>query len=189
MKKLGCFSRRRIAGSRQEIGASSLPDGEAFYQYSIRRQTTTDLTAKQIHEVGLKEVARIRREMEDVIGKTGFKGSFAEFLTFLRTDPRFYYTKADDLVAGYSHIAKVADGELPKLFAELPRTPYGVRVIPDYEGPRRRRLTISRARRTVAGGYNDQHLQARHRAEVRDGSVDAPRSGAGHHLRLPALRN
>jgi len=136
MKKLGAFIKETyLPAARQDIGASALPDGEAFYQYSIRRQTTTDLTAKQIHELGLKEVARIRREMEEVIRKTGFKGSFAEFLTLLRTDPRFYYTNAEDLVAGYAHIAKLADGELPKFFAELPRTPYGVRVIPDYEGP------------------------------------------------------
>jgi uncharacterized protein (DUF885 family) len=136
LKKLDAFIKETyLPACRKDIGASSLPDGEAFYQYSIRRQTTTDLTAKQIHEIGLKEVARIRKEMEDVIRGTGFKGSFAEFLTFLRTDPRFYYTNADDLVAGYSYIAKQADGKLPGLFAELPRNPYGVRVIPEYEAP------------------------------------------------------
>ena len=114
LKKLDAFIKETyLPACRKDVGASSLPDGEAFYQYSIRRQTTTDLTAKQIHEIGLKEVARIRREMEDVIRGTGFKGSFAEFLTFLRTDPRFYYAKAEDLVAGYSHIAKQADGKLP----------------------------------------------------------------------------
>jgi uncharacterized protein (DUF885 family) len=136
LKKLDAFIKETyLPACRKDIGASSLPDGEAFYQYSIRRQTTTDLTAKQIHEIGLKEVARIRKEMEDVIRGTGFKGSFAEFLTFLRTDPRFYYTNAEDLVAGYSYIAKQADGKLPGLFAELPRNPYGVRVIPEYEAP------------------------------------------------------
>ncbi len=73
--------------------------------------------------------------MEDVVRETGFKGSFAEFLTYLRTDPRFYYTNAGDLVAGYALIAKQIDGHLPELFAELPREPYGIRVIPAYEGP------------------------------------------------------
>ncbi len=136
LKKLDAFIKETyLPACRKDVGASSLPDGEAFYQYSIRRQTTTDLTAKQIHEIGLKEVARIRKEMEDVIRGAGFKGSFAEFLTFLRTDPRFYYTKAEDLFAGYSAIAKQADGKLPGLFAELPRNPYGVRVIPEYEAP------------------------------------------------------
>ncbi|MEK6286747.1 MAG: DUF885 domain-containing protein [Acidobacteriota bacterium] len=136
LKKLDAFFKETyLPACRKDIGASSLPGGEAFYQYAIRRHTTTSLTAREIHEIGKREVARIRREMEAIILHAGFKGSFQEFLTFLRTDPRFYYTKPEDLVAGYSYIAKQADGKLPQLFAELPRTPYGVRVIPDYEAP------------------------------------------------------
>lgn len=136
LKKLDAFFKETyLPACRKDIGASSLPGGEAFYQYAIRRHTTTKLTAKEIHEIGKREVARIRRDMEAIIVQVGFKGSFQEFLTFLRTDPRFYYTKPEDLVAGYSYIAKQADGKLPKLFAELPRTPYGVRVIPGYEAP------------------------------------------------------
>ncbi|MFY9574715.1 MAG: DUF885 domain-containing protein [Blastocatellia bacterium] len=132
---LGFFKETYLPACRADIGASSLHDGEAFYQYSIRRHTTTSFTAKEIHELGKREVARIRREMEAIIQQVGFKGSFPEFLTFLRTDPRFYYTTAEDLVAAYSHISKRADGKLPEQFAELPRTPYGVGVIPDYEAP------------------------------------------------------
>lgn len=136
LKKLDAFFKETyLPACRKDIGASSLPGGEAFYQYAIRRHTTTSLTAREIHEIGKREVARIRKEMEAIILQVGFKGSFQEFLTFLRTDPRFYYTKPEDLVAGYSYIAKQADGKLPQLFAELPRTPYGVRVIPDYEAP------------------------------------------------------
>ncbi|MFY9608325.1 MAG: DUF885 domain-containing protein [Blastocatellia bacterium] len=187
MKKLGSFFKETyLPAARQDIGASSLPDGEAFYQYSIRRQTTTSLTAKQIHEIGLKEVARIRREMEDVIQKTGFKGSFAEFLTFLRTDPRFYYTRADDLVAGYSHIAKVADGQLPRLFAELPRTPYGVRVIPDYEGPAQTTAYYqpSAADGSRAGYYmlNTYKLDTRPRYEME--ALTLHEAVPGHHLQI-----
>jgi len=136
LKKLSAFIKETyLAACRKEIGASSLPDGDAFYQYSIKRHTTTNLTAKEIHEIGKSEVARIRKEMEAIIQQVGFKGSFQDFLSFLRTDQRFYYKNAGDLVAGYSYIAKEADGGLPQLFAELPRTPYGVRVIPDYEAP------------------------------------------------------
>jgi uncharacterized protein (DUF885 family) len=113
----------------------TLPDGEAFYQYQIRRYTTLPLTAREIHETGLREVARIRLAMDSVQRQVGFTGSFAEFLTFLRTDPRFYYTSEDDLLEGYRDIAKRIDGELPRLFAVLPRTPYGVRKIPDYAAP------------------------------------------------------
>jgi len=100
MKKLAEFIKQTyLPAARSNIGASALPEGQDYYQYSIRRHTTTNLTAKEIHEIGVKEVARIRKEMEGIIQKVGFKGSFQEFLTFLRTDPRFYYTNAEDLVA------------------------------------------------------------------------------------------
>ncbi|HSB10937.1 MAG TPA: DUF885 domain-containing protein [Blastocatellia bacterium] len=136
LKKLDAFVKETyLPACRKDIGASSLPEGEAFYQYSIKRHTTTSLSAAEIHQIGKREVARIRREMEAIIRQVGFKGSFQDFLLSLRSDQRFYYKSADDLVAGYSYIAKQADGRLPQLFAELPRTPYGVRVIPDYEAP------------------------------------------------------
>jgi uncharacterized protein (DUF885 family) len=136
LKKLDEFIKQiYLPVARKQIGAWSLPDGAAFYQYLVRRHTTTNMTAEQIHEIGKNEVARIHAEMESIIKQVGFKGSFRDFLNYLRTDPRFYYNKAEDLVAGYALIAKRADGELPKLFAELPRNPYGIRVIPDYEAP------------------------------------------------------
>ena len=122
------------AGDRP-TAASSLPDGEAYYAHCVYEHTTSDLTPSDIHRIGLNEVARIRAEMSSVLQQTGFKGSLQEFGSFLRSDPRFYYTKAEDLVTAYRDIAKRADAELPKLFAELPRTPYGVRAFPDYEAP------------------------------------------------------
>jgi len=122
------------AGNRP-IAASSLPDGQAYYAHCIREYTTTGLTAAEIHETGLREVARIKVEMDSCLQESGFKGSMEEFTSFLRSDARFYFTKAEDLVTAYRDIAKRADAELPKLFAELPRAPYGVRVFPDYEAP------------------------------------------------------
>jgi uncharacterized protein (DUF885 family) len=122
------------AGNRP-IAASSLPDGEAYYAYCVREYTTTHLTPEDIHQTGLDEVARIKAEMGSVLQASGFQGSMEEFTEFLRSDPRFYFTRAEDLVTAYRDIAKRADAELPKLFAELPRTPYGVRVFPDYEAP------------------------------------------------------
>jgi uncharacterized protein (DUF885 family) len=124
-----------LPACRQDIGASSLPGGAAFYEYAARVSTTTNLSPKGIHEIGEREVGRIRKEMEAVIKQVGFKGSFQDFLSFLRTDPRFYYTKAEDLVMAYRDISKRADAQLPGLFAELPRNTYGVREIPDYEAP------------------------------------------------------
>jgi uncharacterized protein (DUF885 family) len=120
-----------IPGARQSIAMSDLPDGRAWYAYAVRGATSTDLTPEQIHQIGLAEVKRIRGEMDAVIAATGFKGSFEEFCQFLRTDPRFFYDRPEDLVAGYRDIAKRIDPELVKLFHKLPRLPYGVRAVPD----------------------------------------------------------
>jgi uncharacterized protein (DUF885 family) len=122
------------AGDRP-IGASSLPDGEAYYEHCVREHTSTELGPLEIHHMGMKEVERISAQMDSVIEQAGFKGSMKEFAEFLRTDPRFYFTRAEDLVTAFRDIAKRADAELPMLFAELPRTPYGVRAFPDYEAP------------------------------------------------------
>ncbi len=121
-----------IPGARETIGMSAMPDGHEWYASAVRRQTTTNLSPGEIHEIGLKEVARIRGEMEKVIATTGFKGSFQEFLDFLRTDPQFFHKDAESLLAGYRDICKRADPELIRLFGRLPRLPYGVIPIPSY---------------------------------------------------------
>ncbi|MBS0662022.1 MAG: DUF885 domain-containing protein [Verrucomicrobia bacterium] len=121
-----------LPGARTTIAATALPDGAAWYAHDVRVRTTTDLTADQIHALGLAEVKRIRAEMEAVKSQTGFKGTMAEFFTFLRTDPRFYYTNADDLIRGYRDIAKHVDPGLMRLFGTLPRTTYGVIPVPAY---------------------------------------------------------
>jgi uncharacterized protein (DUF885 family) len=121
-----------LPGARTNLAATSLPDGEAWYAFRVRQSTTTRLSPREIHELGLAEVKRIRGEMELVMRQSGFSGSFAEFLNFLRQDPRFYYTRGTELLAGYRDIAKRVDLELPKLFGRLPRLPYGVLPIPSY---------------------------------------------------------
>ena len=121
---------RYIPNAKQTIAAKDYPDGEAFYQNRAKHYTTLDLTADEIHEIGLKEVARIRGEMEQVIEQVGFKGSFAEFTEFLRTDPQFYATTPEQLLKEASYISKKMDGKLPALFKTLPRTPYGVEPVP-----------------------------------------------------------
>lgn len=118
--------------AREAIGLGALPDGADWYRHRARRYTTTDLTPQEMHAIGEREVKRIRGEMERVIRDSGFKGSFEEFTHFLRTDPRFFHTSADELIREYRDVAKRADAELPKLFGTLPRTPYGVIPIPDY---------------------------------------------------------
>ena len=120
---------------RTTTGADALPNGAAMYAYNIRWHTTTPQTAEQIHQTGLREVKRIRGEMDAIIRKVDFKGGLDGFKTFLRTDPRFFFTDPDALVTAYRDIAKRADPELARLFGTLPRTPYGVRRIPDASAP------------------------------------------------------
>ncbi|MDB6126678.1 MAG: hypothetical protein JWM35_574 [Verrucomicrobia bacterium] len=121
-----------VPGARTTIAASAMPDGAAWYAWRIKTETSTDLTARQIHELGLSEVKRIRAEMERVKALTGFKGTLAEFFAYLRTDPKFFYTNKEDLLRGYRDIAKRIDPGLMKLFKTLPRSTYGVVAVPGY---------------------------------------------------------
>ncbi|NUS38428.1 MAG: DUF885 domain-containing protein [Lysobacter sp.] len=121
--------------SRTTIAATALPNGKAYYDFLARYYTTTPLSAKQIHEIGLKEVARLRAEMEKVKDETGFKGTLAEFFTYLRTDPRFFEKTPTGLLERYRATAKRIDPELVKAFRTIPREPYGVRPIPDNVAP------------------------------------------------------
>jgi len=127
---LDFFDNEYLPKSRTTLDAYDLPNGRAYYQYKIREFTTTNLTPDQIHEIGLKEVDRISAEMNDVIKQTGFKGTLAEFLQFLRTDPQFYAKTPYELLARASFIAKTIDGKLPSLFGKLPRLPYTVEPVP-----------------------------------------------------------
>ena len=121
--------------------------GTEYYAFELKRFTTTDLTADQTHRIGLDEVARIRGEMFEVIARTDWFAAdparaklsnddrFSAFVTFLRTDPRFYHTSAESLLAGYRDICKRIDAKLPEYFGVLPRLPYGVREIPRFMAP------------------------------------------------------
>jgi uncharacterized protein (DUF885 family) len=126
------LAERYVPGCRESIAMRDLPDGMAWYRVRARASTTTDLMPEQIHAIGLAEVKRIRAQMDSVIAASGFRGSFAEFVQFLRTDPRFYFTTADDLLRASRDIAKRADPELVRLFGTLPRLPYGIAPIPAY---------------------------------------------------------
>ena len=129
------FTDDYMPAARPSIGARDLPDGEAFYRMRIRRFTTLDRDAEAIHIIGRHEVARIRAEMKAVIEKTGFEGSVADFLAFLRRDPRFYARTPEELLRRAAWIAKTIDGKLPAFFGRLPRMPYGVRAVPPEIAP------------------------------------------------------
>ena len=130
------FTREYLPGARTSLGASELPDGKAYYAWLVKHFTTLDTTPEKVHALGLTEVERIRREMDGVVQKVGFKGTFPEFLEFLRKDPRFYAKTPDELLKQASWIAKRMDGKLPSLFGRLPRQPYGVEPVPDDIAPK-----------------------------------------------------
>ncbi len=145
-RRLGEFLRDEyLPKCRETVGISEGVDGPALYDFLLRTHTTTNLTAEEIHTIGLKEVARIREQMFRVIARTDWAGKgsypagsdeqFKAFVQYLRTEPRFYYTDSEALLTGYRDICKRIDAELPRLFGVLPRNTYGVREIPSLSAP------------------------------------------------------
>ena len=175
-----------LPACRENIAASSLPNGGPAYAFHVKWQTTTDLTPQQIHAVGLSEVKRIRAEMDKVIASTNFKGSFHDFTEFLRTDPRFYYDKPEDLVNGYRVIVKKIDPELAHEFGKLPRLPYGVCEIPAFKAPSQTTAYYQPGSPAVGrpGCYfvNTYNLHARPKWEME--SLSLHEAVPGHHLQL-----
>lgn len=131
------FETEYLPKTRTTLGASDMPNGEAFYQDRINFYTTsTQYTADDIHNIGLREVARIKAEMEKIIESLNFKGDFSDFLRFLRTDKQFYATSPEELLMIARDMAKRADEQLPRFFKTLPRKPYGVAPVPDAIAPK-----------------------------------------------------
>ena len=124
-----------LPAARPGLGVRTLPDGEAYYRYLVRSNTTTDMTPEEVHALGLSEVRRIRAEMDAVIAETGFEGSFQDFLTFLRTDPQFYASSPEELVRIVAEISRRADAALPRIFGTLPRLTYGIEETPAETAP------------------------------------------------------
>ena len=116
--------------ARPVAGIGTTEEGREYYKALVRYFTTLDLTPDEVHDIGLKEVARIRREMDAIIKQVDFKGSFAEFLNFLRTDPQFYATSEEELLKEAAWMAKQLDGKMPEFFETLPRLSYGVIPVP-----------------------------------------------------------
>jgi uncharacterized protein (DUF885 family) len=128
-----CYlTERYIPHCRKTIAFSDLPRGKEWYAHKVRCSTTTDLTPEEIHAIGLKEVERIQQEMAAIIQLSGFKGSFEEFLKFLKTDPQFFYSSREELLQGYRALTRHIESQLPLLFNQLPTLPYEVIPIPSY---------------------------------------------------------
>jgi uncharacterized protein (DUF885 family) len=178
--------REYLPACREAVAATSLPDGPAAYAHHVRWQTTTDLTPQQIHEIGLAEVARIRAAMQSIVTSTGFSGSLREFNDHLRTDPRFCFARAEELVDGYRVITKRIDPTLARLFGRLPRLPYGVLPVPEFRSRSSPAAYYQPgAPATGRPGYffvNTYDLHARFRWEME--ALALHESVPGHHLQI-----
>ncbi len=180
------FEDEYFLNTREELGVNNTPNGEAFYQNRINFYTTSqEYTAEDIHQIGLKEVARIKAEMQTIINELQFEGTFADFLQFLRTEEQFYPKTAKELLMFARDIAKKIDAELPKYFKTLPRKPYGVvpvpaAIAPNYTGGR---YSGSRSDDT-AGFYwvNTYNLPSRTLYTIP--ALTAHEAVPGHHLQI-----
>ena len=187
LKRLNDYLEEKyIPRSRETVGLKDLVNGEAWYSYNIKVQTTTSLTYDQIHEIGLREVKRIRTSMDSLIQSTGFEGSFEEFARFLRTDQRFYYDDSTALLDGYRVISKKIDLELPRFFGKLPRLTYGVLPIPAYDEKFQTTAYYfpGSAEAGRAGGFyaNTYDLKSRPKWEME--ALTIHEAVPGHHLQI-----
>lgn len=180
------FEEEYFPNTRKGLGVSTVPNGKEFYQNRINYYTTsTKYTAKDIHEIGLKEVARIKAEMQQIIKDLNFKGSFADFFQFLRTDPQFSPKTAKELMMYARDISKRIDAELPKYFKTLPRKPYGVVPVPAAIAPNYTAGRYSGSRSETSAGFywvNTYNLPSRTLYTIP--ALTAHEAVPGHHLQM-----
>jgi uncharacterized protein (DUF885 family) len=178
-----------LPGARDSIAASALPQGAEYYNNRLQHYTTLQLTPAQVHQTGLDEVKRIRAEMQQVIDESGFSGSFADFIHFLRTDPQFYAETPQELMRYAAFLAKKADAQLPKLFQMLPRTPYGVVPVPAEIAPKYTTGRYSGPSRDDQAGFywvNTYRLDRRPLYEME--ALTLHEAVPGHHLQVALAR-
>jgi uncharacterized protein (DUF885 family) len=129
------FTTEYLPAATAEVGAWQWPNGEAIYRFHIRRHTTTERTADQIHETGLAEVKRIRESMNEIVKRVGFHGDLPAFFTYLRKDPKFFYKTPEELFDAYAGVVKRIEPRLLRVFRTLPRMPFGLEPIPANVAP------------------------------------------------------
>ena len=170
----------------EQVGFWQMPEGKDYYAFEVRRFTTTDLTPDEIHEIGVREVARIRAEMEQIVEQVEWKGTFREFLDHLRTDPQFYYKDPQELLSAYQALCKRIDPHLVKLFGRLPRMPYGVEPIPDQMAPDTTTAyyRAPAADGSRAGSYFVNLYKPESRPKYEMEVLSAHEAVPGHHLQI-----
>ncbi len=180
------FQEHYLPASRETVGIHDQPSGREYYAERTRHFTTTALTPRQVHEIGLAEVARIRAEMEAIRAEVGFEGDLAAFFEHLRTDPQFYYETPEELFEAYLATSKRVDPELVKLFGRLPRMPYGLRPIPDTVAPHTTTAYYSRpaADGSRAGYYYVNLYRPEVRPKYEIEALTIHEAVPGHHLQI-----
>tara|TARA_R110000787_G_scaffold271063_3_gene378158 strand:- start:4665 stop:6386 length:1722 start_codon:yes stop_codon:yes gene_type:complete len=180
------FENEYFPNTRKGLGVTTIPNGKEFYQNRINFYTSsTKYTAEDIHQIGLKEVARIKAEMQQIIGGLNFKGSFADFLKFLRTDEQFYAKTPKELLMFARDISKRIDAELPRFFKTLPRKPYGVVPVPAAIAPNYTSGRYSGSYSETTAGYywvNTYNLASRTLYTIP--ALTAHEAVPGHHLQI-----
>lgn len=175
-----------LPNARESYGLNQLPNGEAWYNELITYHTSTNLTAKELHTLGLSEVTRIKKEMEKLKSDIGFEGDLTAFNNFLREDPQFFFETPEELLTAYRDICKRIDPVLPKLFGKLPRLPYGVKQVPAYsEKASTTAYYYPGSLQSGVPGYfyaNTYNLNARPKWEMEALSIHE--AVPGHHLQI-----
>ena len=178
------FEKEYFLRTRKTLGVSEIPNGKTYYQSRIDYYTTQHMTPENIHSLGLSEVARIRNQMESIIQEVGFKGTFNDFISYLRNSPEFYATSSEMLLKHARNIAKKLDEQLPRYFITLPRKPYGVAAVPASIAPKYTggRYVGSPKNSTDPGYYwvNTYNLSSRPLYVIP--SLTAHEAVPGHHL-------
>lgn len=179
------FENEYLPKTRKSLGVSETPNGRDYYQNRLDYYTTLNLSADEIHQIGLKEVARINSEMKEIISEVNFDGSFDEFIHFLRTDSQFYATTGEELLKEARDIAKRIDAKLPAYFKTLPRKPYGVAKVPDAIAPKYTTgRYIGASNETQAGFYWVNTYNLSNRPLYVLPSLTAHEAVPGHHLQI-----
>jgi uncharacterized protein (DUF885 family) len=175
---------------RTTVGLDALPNGRAWYAYNVRNITTTGYTPAQIHEIGLKEVARIQGEIDLVMRQVGFNGDRKAFFRFIEADPQFFWKTREDLIAGYVAIKNRVDPALPRLFEVLPKADYEVRAIEPFReksGPRGQYQAASEDGSRPGVFYaNAYDLKARPRWAME--ALSLHEGNPGHHFQVTIQR-